>query len=69
MTLDPTLRYFGRSLDASEDLNGDLVPDVSVGSYGKVLQLWSDSLKWEMFPIMHWCYMFVIGFSQCATYL
>lgn len=40
MKLDPALRYFGRSLDAREDLNGDLVPDVSVGSYGKVLQLW-----------------------------
>ncbi|XP_053542639.1 integrin alpha-2 isoform X2 [Ictalurus punctatus] len=39
--LDPTLRYFGRSLDAAGDLNGDSVPDVSVGSYGKVLQLWS----------------------------
>ncbi|GAA6087408.1 integrin alpha-2 isoform X1 [Tachysurus ichikawai] len=41
MKLDPKLRYFGRSLDASEDLNGDSVPDVSVGSYGNVLQLWS----------------------------
>ncbi|XP_060764811.1 integrin alpha-2 [Neoarius graeffei] len=41
MKLDPELRYFGRSLDAAGDLNGDSVPDVSVGSYGKVLQLWS----------------------------
>ncbi|KAK2823772.1 hypothetical protein Q7C36_020372 [Tachysurus vachellii] len=41
MKLDPKLRYFGRSLDASGDLNGDSVPDVSVGSYGNVLQLWS----------------------------
>ncbi|KAF7700788.1 integrin alpha-2 [Silurus meridionalis] len=41
MKLDPMLRYFGRSLDASEDLNGDSIPDVSVGSYGKVFQLWS----------------------------
>ncbi|KAM9455559.1 integrin alpha-2 [Clarias gariepinus] len=41
MKLDPKLRYFGRSLDASGDLNGDSIPDVSVGAYGKVLQLWS----------------------------
>ncbi|KAB5543819.1 hypothetical protein PHYPO_G00084050 [Pangasianodon hypophthalmus] len=41
MKLDSKLRYFGRSLDASGDLNGDSVPDVSVGSYGNVLQLWS----------------------------
>ncbi|XP_066506712.1 integrin alpha-2 [Hoplias malabaricus] len=39
--LDPGLTYFGRSLDGSGDLNGDTIPDVSVGSYGKVLQLWS----------------------------
>lgn len=58
MKLDPKLRYFGRSLDASEDLNGDSLPDVSVGSYGNVLQLWWDSLEWEMFPLMHWCSVF-----------
>ncbi|XP_062870087.1 integrin alpha-2 [Trichomycterus rosablanca] len=39
--LDPNLKFFGRSLDASGDLNGDTIPDVSVGSYGKVLQLWT----------------------------
>ncbi|XP_036450958.1 integrin alpha-2-like [Colossoma macropomum] len=39
--LDPALKFFGRSLDGSEDLNGDSIPDVSVGGYGKVLQLWS----------------------------
>lgn len=39
--LDSGLRYFGRSLDASTDLNGDTIPDVSVGAYGKVVQLWS----------------------------
>ncbi|KAI4876367.1 hypothetical protein NFI96_017833, partial [Prochilodus magdalenae] len=39
--LDPSLKFFGRSLDGSSDMNGDLVPDVSVGGYGKVLQLWS----------------------------
>uniref|UniRef100_A0AAR2IKI8 VWFA domain-containing protein n=1 Tax=Pygocentrus nattereri TaxID=42514 RepID=A0AAR2IKI8_PYGNA len=39
--LDPALKFFGRSLDGSKDLNGDSIPDVSVGGYGKVLQLWS----------------------------
>ncbi|KAL7846953.1 hypothetical protein SRHO_G00219330 [Serrasalmus rhombeus] len=39
--LDPALKFFGRSLDGSRDLNGDSIPDVSVGGYGKVLQLWS----------------------------
>uniref|UniRef100_A0A4W5N2S9 Integrin subunit alpha 2 n=1 Tax=Hucho hucho TaxID=62062 RepID=A0A4W5N2S9_9TELE len=39
--LDPALRYFGRSVDASSDLNDDTIPDVSVGAYGMVVQLWS----------------------------
>uniref|UniRef100_A0AAR2LSF5 VWFA domain-containing protein n=1 Tax=Pygocentrus nattereri TaxID=42514 RepID=A0AAR2LSF5_PYGNA len=39
--LDPSLKFFGRSLDGNTDLNDDSLPDVSVGSYGKVLQLWS----------------------------
>ncbi|XP_029960541.1 integrin alpha-2 [Salarias fasciatus] len=39
--LDPQLRYFGRSLDSYRDLNDDSVPDVSVGAYGKVVQLWT----------------------------
>ncbi|XP_072514828.1 integrin alpha-2 [Salminus brasiliensis] len=39
--LDSTLKFFGRSLDGSGDLNGDSLPDVSVGGYGNVLQLWS----------------------------
>ncbi|XP_059400200.1 integrin alpha-2-like [Carassius carassius] len=38
--LDPVLRFFGRSLD-SGDMNGDLIPDVSVGAAGKAVQLWS----------------------------
>ncbi|XP_072514303.1 integrin alpha-2-like [Salminus brasiliensis] len=42
--LDSTLKFFGRSLDGSGDLNGDSLPDISVGSYGKVLQLWSTSI-------------------------
>ncbi|KAM6984667.1 integrin alpha-2 [Aplochiton taeniatus] len=39
--LDSGLKYFGRSLDASTDLNDDTIPDVTVGGYGKVVQLWS----------------------------
>lgn len=40
-TLDPKMQYFGRSLDSYKDLNGDTLTDVSVGAYGKVVQLWS----------------------------
>ncbi|XP_036385514.1 integrin alpha-2-like [Megalops cyprinoides] len=39
--LDPKMQYFGRSLDAHGDLNDDTIPDISVGAYGKVVQLWS----------------------------
>ncbi|XP_038560432.1 integrin alpha-2-like [Micropterus salmoides] len=39
--LDPQLRYFGRSLDSYQDLNDDTIPDISIGAYGKVVQLWS----------------------------
>ncbi|KAG7221391.1 hypothetical protein INR49_017267 [Caranx melampygus] len=39
--LDPQLQYFGRSLDSIKDLNDDTIPDISVGAYGKVVQLWS----------------------------
>nr|XP_046188718.1 integrin alpha-2-like [Oncorhynchus gorbuscha] len=42
--LDPALKYFGRSLDTNSDLNDDTIPDVSVGAYGKVVQLWSRGL-------------------------
>uniref|UniRef100_A0A8B9JQ70 Integrin, alpha 2 (CD49B, alpha 2 subunit of VLA-2 receptor), tandem duplicate 2 n=1 Tax=Astyanax mexicanus TaxID=7994 RepID=A0A8B9JQ70_ASTMX len=42
--LDATLKFFGRSLDGSGDLNGDSLPDVSVGGYGNVLQLCSSPL-------------------------
>ncbi|XP_055731056.1 integrin alpha-2-like [Salvelinus fontinalis] len=42
--LDTALRYFGRSMDASADLNDDTIPDVSVGAYGMVVQLWSRGL-------------------------
>ncbi|XP_057176989.1 integrin alpha-2 [Triplophysa rosa] len=39
--VDRTLRFFGRALDGSTDMNGDSVPDVAVGGVGKVVQLWS----------------------------
>lgn len=38
--LDPKLQYFGRSLDSIKDLNDDKLPDISVGAYGNVVQLW-----------------------------
>lgn len=38
--MDPELQYFGRSLDGSGDLNGDTIPDISVGAHGKAVQLW-----------------------------
>lgn len=38
--LDPQLQYFGRSLDSFKDLNDDTIPDISIGAYGKVVQLW-----------------------------
>ncbi|KAF4108005.1 integrin alpha-2 isoform X1 [Onychostoma macrolepis] len=39
--LDPALRFFGRSLDSRGDMNGDSIPDISVGGAGKAVQLWS----------------------------
>ncbi|XP_016144322.1 integrin alpha-2-like [Sinocyclocheilus grahami] len=39
--LDPALKFFGRSLDGRGDMNGDFIPDVAVGAFGKVVQLWS----------------------------
>nr|XP_034956458.1 integrin alpha-2 [Zootoca vivipara] len=38
------LQYFGRSIDGHTDLNGDGITDVSVGSDGNVIQLWSQSI-------------------------
>ncbi|XP_057599642.1 integrin alpha-2 [Hippopotamus amphibius kiboko] len=38
------LQYFGRSLDGFGDLNGDSITDVSVGAFGQVIQLWSQSI-------------------------
>uniref|UniRef100_A0A667ZDM2 Integrin subunit alpha 2 n=1 Tax=Myripristis murdjan TaxID=586833 RepID=A0A667ZDM2_9TELE len=34
--LDPNVQFFGRSLDSYVDLNGDTIPDISVGAHGKV---------------------------------
>ncbi|XP_054570303.1 integrin alpha-2 [Eptesicus fuscus] len=38
------LQYFGRSLDGFGDLNGDSITDVSIGAFGQVVQLWSQSI-------------------------
>ncbi len=38
--LGPALRFFGRSLDSRGDMNGDSIPDISVGGAGKAVQLW-----------------------------
>ncbi|KAM9695882.1 integrin alpha-2 [Trichechus inunguis] len=38
------LQYFGRSLDGHGDLNGDSITDVSIGAFGQVVQLWSQSI-------------------------
>ncbi|XP_004608580.2 integrin alpha-2, partial [Sorex araneus] len=38
------LQFFGRSLDGYGDLNGDSIPDVSIGAFGQVVQLWSQSI-------------------------
>ncbi|XP_077203207.1 integrin alpha-2 [Paroedura picta] len=37
-------RYFGRAIDGRNDLNDDGITDVSVGSDGNVIQLWSQSI-------------------------
>ncbi|KAM7415872.1 hypothetical protein PAMA_018098 [Pampus argenteus] len=39
--LHPQMQFFGRSLDGFKDLNDDTLPDISIGAYGKVVQLWS----------------------------
>lgn len=38
--LGQNLRLFGRSLDSRGDMNGDTIPDISVGAYGMAVQLW-----------------------------
>uniref|UniRef100_A0A8D0DZM6 Integrin alpha-2 n=1 Tax=Salvator merianae TaxID=96440 RepID=A0A8D0DZM6_SALMN len=38
------LHYFGRSIDGQNDLNGDRITDISVGSDGNVIQLWSQGI-------------------------
>lgn len=40
----PSLQFFGQSLDGHKDLNGDTIPDVTVGAYEKVVQFWSLSI-------------------------
>ncbi|XP_040277197.1 integrin alpha-2 [Bufo bufo] len=40
----PPLQFFGRSLDGYKDLNGDAIPDVTVGADEKVVQFWSQGI-------------------------
>ncbi|XP_057176987.1 integrin alpha-2 isoform X2 [Triplophysa rosa] len=42
--LDQNLRLFGRSLHSRGDMNGDTIPDISVGGYGMAVQLWSKAV-------------------------
>ncbi|XP_056307282.1 integrin alpha-11 [Danio aesculapii] len=42
--LAPGLRYFGRSVHGMMDLNGDGLIDLSVGSFGAAVLLWSRSV-------------------------
>nr|XP_033787403.1 integrin alpha-2 isoform X2 [Geotrypetes seraphini] len=43
-TIGQQLQYFGRSVDGHEDLNDDTITDLSIGAFGKVVQLWSQSI-------------------------
>ncbi|XP_055489961.1 integrin alpha-2 [Leucoraja erinacea] len=38
------LQYFGLSIDGQKDLNGDSITDLTVGSIGNVVQLWSRNI-------------------------
>uniref|UniRef100_UPI00398ECA68 integrin alpha-2-like isoform X2 n=1 Tax=Pristiophorus japonicus TaxID=55135 RepID=UPI00398ECA68 len=42
--INTKLQYFGLSIDGQLDLNGDTITDLSIGSIGNVVQLWSRSI-------------------------
>ncbi|XP_067841746.1 integrin alpha-2-like isoform X2 [Heptranchias perlo] len=42
--INSKLQYFGLSIDGQKDLNGDTITDLSIGSIGNVVQLWSRSI-------------------------
>ncbi|GCB64658.1 hypothetical protein scyTo_0013369 [Scyliorhinus torazame] len=42
--INAQLQYFGLSIDGQKDLNGDTITDLSIGSIGNVVQLWSRSI-------------------------
>ncbi|XP_069780425.1 integrin alpha-2-like isoform X2 [Narcine bancroftii] len=42
--ISPQLQYFGISIDGQKDLNRDSITDLSVGSIGNVVQLWSRNI-------------------------
>ncbi|XP_053557240.1 integrin alpha-2 [Bombina bombina] len=43
-SVSQSIQFFGRSVDGHSDLNGDSISDVSVGAFGQVIQLWSQSI-------------------------
>ncbi|XP_078252858.1 integrin alpha-2 isoform X2 [Rhinoraja longicauda] len=44
VAINVKLQYFGLSIDGQKDLNGDSITDLSVGSIGNVVQLWSRNI-------------------------
>ncbi|XP_067888867.1 integrin alpha-2 isoform X2 [Heterodontus francisci] len=42
--INSRLQYFGLSIDGQKDMNGDTITDLSIGSIGNVVQLWSRSI-------------------------
>ncbi|XP_078406116.1 integrin alpha-2-like isoform X1 [Cetorhinus maximus] len=42
--INSQLQYFGLSIDGQKDLNGDTITDLSIGSIGNAVQLWSRSI-------------------------
>ncbi|XP_043544245.1 integrin alpha-2-like [Chiloscyllium plagiosum] len=46
------LQYFGLSIDGQKDLNGDTITDLSIGSIGNVVQLWSRSIATVRFTVV-----------------
>ncbi|XP_007890393.1 integrin alpha-2 [Callorhinchus milii] len=42
--VDTNLKYFGLSIDGQMDMDSDGITDLSVGSIGRVVQLWSRSI-------------------------
>ncbi|XP_059504546.1 integrin alpha-2 isoform X2 [Stegostoma tigrinum] len=50
--ISPQLKYFGFSIDGQKDLNGDTITDLSIGSIGNVVQLWSRNIANVKFTVI-----------------